>query len=87
MITLYNENGVFLPQTLRKSILTIILKNNINQNSTTATRHYHEKSLSVFQFPTEENLGKAVAYGDLEHSSNQSSLKIDACTFIFLHMR
>ena len=58
----------------------IITKDNINQNSksTTATRHYHGASLSIFQFPTGENTGVAVKSGDLENSCNQSSLKIDA---------
>ena len=80
MISQYNRDGAFLPRTLRKGILTIIAKDSINQNSrsTTATRHYHGTSLSIFQFPTEENPGIAVEYGDLENSSNQLSLKINA---------
>ena len=65
---------------MRKGILRIIAKDNIDQNSksTTATRHYRGTSLSIFQFPTEENPGIAVEYGDLENSSNQLSLKINA---------
>ena len=80
MISQYNRDGAFLPGTLRKGILKIIAKDNIDQNSksTTATRHYRGTSLSIFQFPTEENPGIAVEYGDLENSSNRSSLKIDA---------
>ena len=80
MISQYNRDGAFLPRTLRKGILTIIAKDNIDQSSTStaATRHYHGTSLSIFQFPTEENPGIAVEYGDLENSSNRSSLKIDA---------
>ena len=64
---------------MRKGILTIIPKDNINQNSTltTATRHYHKISSSIFQLPTEENPGIAVKCEDLEQSSNRSSLKID----------
>ena len=64
----------------KKGILTIITKDNTNQNSksTTATRHFHGTSLYIFQFPTEKNTGIAVKSGDLENSSNQSSLKIDA---------
>ena len=51
----------------KKGILTIIAKDNINQNSklTTATRHYHGTYIS--QFPTEENSDIAVKYGDLEN--------------------
>ena len=80
MISQYNSDNAFLPQTLRKGIFTTITKGNIDQNSksTTATRHYHGTS-SIFRFSTEENPGIVVDYGDLEHSSNQSSLKIDAC--------
>ena len=57
----------------------IITKGNSNQNSksTTATRDYHG-TLSIFLFPTGENTGVAVKCGDLENSSNQSSLKINA---------
>ena len=63
---------------MKKGILTIIAKD-IDKHSklTTATRHYDGTS-SVFQFPTEEKPGIAVEYGDLENSSNRSSLKIDA---------
>ena len=72
MISQYNRNSAFLPQTLKKGILTIIAKDNIDQNSklTTATRRYHGKSLSIFQFPTERNPGIVVEHGDLENSSN-----------------
>ena len=80
MISQYNRDGSFLPWTLRKGILTIIAKDNIDQNSksTTVTRHYHGTSLSIFQFPTEENPGIEVDYGDLENSSNRLFLKIYA---------
>ena len=80
MISQYDRDGAFLRRTLRKGILTIIAKNNVDQNSksTTATRHYHGTSLSIFQFPTEENPGITVDYGDLENSSNGSFVKIDA---------
>ena len=80
MISQYNRDGAFLPRTLRKGILTIIAKDNIDQDSksTTTTKHYHGISLSIFQFPKEENPGIAVEYGDLENSSNRLSLKIDA---------
>ena len=78
MISQYYRDGVFLPRTLRKGILTIIAKDNIDKNSksTTSTRHYHGTSF-IFQFPTEENPCIAVEYGDLENSSNRSSSKVD----------
>ena len=80
IISQFNRDGAFLPRTLRKGILAIIAKDHIDKNSksTTATRHYYGISLSIFQFPTEENPGIAVEYGDLENSSNQSSMEIDA---------
>ena len=70
MISQYNRDGAFLPQTLRKDILTIISKDNTDQNSksTTAARHWH--GTYIFQFTTEENPGIAIEYGDLENSSN-----------------
>ena len=75
MISQYNTDGAFLLRTLRKGILKIISKDNIDQNSksTTATRHWH--GTSIFQFPTEENPGIAIEHGDLENSSNRSSYK------------
>ena len=80
MISQYKRDGAFLPQTLKNGILTIIAKDNIDQNSksTTATRHYYGTSLFIFQFPTEEKPGIVVEYGDLKSSSNRSSLKINA---------
>ena len=78
MISQYKRDGAFLPQTLKNGILTIIAKDNIDQNSksTTATRHYYGTSLFIFQFPTEEKPG--IEYGNLKSSSNRSSLKINA---------
>ena len=77
MISQHNRDGAFLPLTLKKGYINGIAKGNINQNSksTIATRHYHGTSLSISQFPTEENPGIAVKYGDLENSSNQSFWK------------
>ena len=89
MIAQHDRDGAFLPRTLRKGILTIIAKDNIDQTSksATATRHYHGTSLSIFQFPTEENPARAVAYGDLENSSNQSCLKIDALPSSYIYVK
>ena len=82
MISQYNRDGAFLARTLRKGILTIISKDNTDQNSksTTAARHWH--GTYIFQFPTEENPGIAIEYGDLENSSNRSSYK-----FLLHHFR
>ena len=77
MISQHNRDSAFLPLTLKKGYINGIAKGNINQNSksTIATRHYHGTSLSIFEFPTDENPGIAVKYGDLENSSNQSFWK------------
>ena len=66
MISQYNRDDAFLPQTLRKDILTTIAGDNIDQNSqsATATRHYHQ-TLSILQFPTEDNPSIATEYSDL----------------------
>ena len=71
MIPQYNRDGAFLTRTLKKGILSIIAKDNIDENSksTTATKHYHGTSLSIYQFPTEETPAITVEYGDLENSS------------------
>ena len=52
MISQYHRDGAFLSRTLRKGILTITAKDNIDKNykSTTSARHYHGTSLfSSFQ--------------------------------------
>ena len=89
MITQYSRDGSFLSRTLRKGILTIIAKDNIDQNSksTTASKHYLGTSLYIFQFPTEENPGIPVEYGDLENSSSRSSLKTDALPSSYIYVK
>ena len=74
---------------MRKGILTIVAIDNIDQNSksTTATKHYHGTSLSIFQFPTEENPGVAVDYENLEQPSTNSSLKVDALPSSFTYVK
>ena len=74
---------------MRKGILTIVAIDNIDQNSksTTATKHYHGTSLSIFQFPTEENPGVAVDYENLEQPSKHSSLKVDALPSSFTYVK
>ena len=68
IISPYINDGTFLLGTLRKSILMIIAKDNIDQNSnsTTAPRQYYGILLSVFLFSIDENPGTATEYGDLE---------------------
>ena len=70
MLAQYEKDGVFLPRNLKMTILTIIGKDNVDHNasSTTATKHYHGTSLSVFQFPTTQNPG--IPFGPLEVTEN-----------------
>ena len=62
MLRRYDDNGVFIPSNLRKNIFTIIAKDNIDHNarSTTATKHYHGTSFSVFQFPSIDRPGDLI---------------------------
>ena len=63
MIERYYHNGeIFLPRNLRRNLLTIVAKDNIDQNarSTTATKHCHGTSFSIFQFPTLEQRGEPI---------------------------
>ena len=57
----YKRDGVFLPKNLLKNIFTIFAKDNIdNSRSSTASKHYHGTSLSIFQFPTLEIPGELI---------------------------
>ena len=78
IIAQYENDGVFLPSILRKGILTIIAKDNIDQNSksTTASKHCHQTSLSVFQFPTVGNPGEPLLKVK-GPSRTSTSLKVD----------
>ena len=54
----YNRN-CFFPKILKQDIFTIMMKDNIDMNarSTFIKSHYHGTSLSIVQFPTNENPG------------------------------
>ena len=58
--------------------MTIIAKDNIDQNSksTTASKHCHQTSLSVFQFPTVVNPGEPLPKVE-GPSRTSTSLKVD----------
>ena len=55
----YVEHGVVCPPILRKGILTTSAIDNIDHSSSapTATSSFHGTSISMFQFPTSENMG------------------------------
>ena len=71
----YKHDRVFIPFNLKKTIFTIIAKCNINHNarSTTATKHYHGTSFSVFQFPFVAFLGDMISYPDELPTTTKSS--------------
>ena len=62
----YECDGVFIPCNLKKNIFTIIAKDNIDHNAraTTATKHYHGTSFSVFQFPFAAFPGNMISFPD-----------------------
>ena len=77
MLSQYERDGVFIPRNLRKNIFTIIAKDNIDHNarSSTATKHYHGTSFSVFQFSTFECPGEKISQTDQHPSITKSQLK------------
>ena len=78
MLAQYEHDGVFIPRNLLKNVFTIFAKDNIDSNarSTTATKHYHGTSLSIFQFPTTDNPGEKIEYDlDLQNEGNQTNSK------------
>ena len=50
------------PSKLRKFIFTVIAKDNCDLNATpsTASQHYHGKSMSVIQFPSDKEKGEEI---------------------------
>ena len=58
----WKQDGVFCPSKLRKFIFTVIAKDNCDLNATpsTASQHYHGKSMSVIQFPSDKEKGEEI---------------------------
>ena len=57
---IFNDSGnKVLPSLLRKGIFTVLVDDNIDQNSSSvdAKNHFHGTAVTVFQFPTSENPG------------------------------
>ncbi len=86
----YREGEIVVPGNLRKNILTIVAKDNIDHNarSTTATKHCHGTSFSIFQFPTIQNKGHPIEdpidneeedddYSVADKRNNSSSKKVE----------
>ena len=57
-IKTYEFTGFFSPNPLRKSLFTVVAKDNLDFNTTssTAVKHFHGPSMTVMQFEA-ENLG------------------------------
>ena len=55
----YELTGVFSTNPLRKSIFTVVVKDNIDFNviSSTAVKHFHGTSMTIMQFSLAENSG------------------------------
>ena len=55
----YDDDKVFVSNTMRKRVFTVIAKDNIDVNakSTKVSSHYHGISFSIMQFLTKENVG------------------------------
>ena len=55
----YELTGVFSPNPLRKSIFTVVAKDDIDFNATLSTpvKHFHGTNMTVMQFPSAENFG------------------------------
>ena len=91
MLCQYEAEGVFLPCNLRKNIFTIVAKDNIDVNarSTTASKHYHGTSFSIFQFPTKENPGDRITYPEAPPSAGKAntSKKLDRLPTSYTEVR
>ena len=88
IILQYNGDGASLLWTLRKGILTIIAKENIDQNSngTTATRHYHGKLLPIPHLLINEKPRYSSGVGR-SRTVTQPTISENQCNSIFQHMR
>ena len=87
----YERDGVFIPWNLKKNIFTIIAEDNIDHNaiSTTATKHYHGTSFSVFQFPSVAFPGDMTSYPNELPTTTKSSnsKKLDSLPSSYTEIR
>ena len=85
------RDGVFIPCNLKKNIFTIIAKDNIDYNarSTTATKHYHGTSFSIFQFPSVVFQGDMISYPDELPTTTKLSnaKKVDSLPSLYTEIR
>ena len=87
----YARDGVFILCNLKKKIFTIIAKDNIDNNATsaTATKHYYRKSFSVFQFLSVAFPGDMISYPDELSLTTKSSnsKKVDSLPSPYTEIR
>ena len=71
----YQQYNCFFPNTLKKGLLTVVMKDNIDMNarSTFIKSHYHGETLSVVQFPTIENPGINLENGTQNRQNKKNS--------------
>ena len=79
MLKKYEGEKVFFPSMLRKSLYTVIAKDNIDLNSSSIMikQHYHGISMTVMQFPTDIHIGipQDSSY-DFSASNDSSRIKL-----------
>ena len=87
----YECDRVSIPCNLKKNIFTITAKDNIDHNarSTTATKHYHGTSFSIFQFPFVAFPGDVIPYPDELPTTTKSrnSKKVDSFPLSYTEIR
>lgn len=69
------NTNVFTPSPSKKSLFTVLAKDNLDFNDTSSTtvQHFHGTSMTTMQFISEENLGDEKLWNtDIEFTSNMT---------------
>ena len=76
MRTRFEDDGIVCPSQLRNGLFTVGVLNNIDHNlsSTTAEGSFHGTAISVFQFPTVNNIGICISISSETKLSEYSLL-------------
>ena len=76
-MNLFEHEEAIIRGNLRTGLFTIGAKENIDKNSRyTISKSYHGTSLSLFQFPSTENLGEERYYEKYVKVSSTDSRKV-----------
>ena len=64
-----------MPNPLRKSVFTVVAKDNtdFSATSSTAVKHFHGTSMTVMQFPVSDNLSNSITLQECVQSNNEKS--------------